>query len=180
MIIDDDLWSFVRSWSATNNATAAAKKTTFQRVSPSDSCNSKSLLDLPLELLLDIVASLDSFSISNLAVVSVYLRQVCCILLDTRGLVTLQWQRRCNVDKPNFKTTTQWQVSHKRWFFSTSVGRVESWRFSKNADGAVSEHLKECPYNVKTKHVDAKKLDKNWPVVMQGLQEKLSKRLQLR
>ena len=170
----------VESFGITNNATAAAKKTTFQRVSPSDSCNSKSLLDLPLELLLDIVASLDSFSISNLAVVSVYLRQVCCILLDTRGLVTLQWQRRCNVDKPNFKTTTQWQVSHKRWFFSTSVGRVESWRFSKNADGAVSEHLKECPYNVKTKHVDAKKLDKNWPVVMQGLQEKLSKRLQLR
>ena len=164
----------VESFGITNNNIAAKEKS-----AAADSSNSKSLLDLPLELLLDIVASLDSFSISNLALVSVYLRQVCSILLDTRGLVTLQWQRRrrCKVDKTS---TTQWEVSHKRWKFSTSLGPVESWRFSKDADGAVSEHLKECPYNVKTKHVDAKKLDKNWPVVMQSLREKLSKRLQLR
>ena len=135
----------------------------------------KSLIDLPLELLLDIITYLDSFSISNLAVVSVYLRQVCSFLLDTRGLVTLEWQRRCIPDSKRGVKTSQWQISHKRWFFSTSLGPVESWTFSKN-EGAVSEHLKECPYNVKTKHVDAKKLDTRWPAVMHSVKEKLSKR----
>ena len=123
------------------------------------------LVDLPIEVLLEIVEYLDSFSICNLAVTSVYLRQVCCSLLDTKGCVALQWER----------VNLKWGVSYKRWFFSTSLGPVENWTFAKS-EAAISEHLKNCPYNVKTKHVEAKKLDKKWPEVMQSLKEKLSKR----
>ena len=124
-----------------------------------------SLVDLPLEILIEIVEYLDSFSICNLAVTSVYLRQVCCSLLDAKGCVALQWERN----------RQKWSVAYKRWFFSTSIGPVENWTFAKS-EAAISEHMKNCPYNVKTKHVDAKKLDKKWPEVMQSLRDKLSKR----
>ena len=126
----------------------------------------RTLVDLPMEILIEIVEYLDSFSICNLAVTSVYLRQICCSLLDTKGCVALQWERGVG---------HKWSVSYKRWFFSTSLGPVENWTFAKS-EAAISEHLKNCPYNVKTKHVEAKKLDKKWPEVMLSLKEKLSKR----
>ena len=89
---------------------------------------------------------LSSFSLCNLAVTTIYLRQVCCSLLDTKGCVTLQWQRILRGPK------LCWEIAHKRWFFSTSIGCVKEWSFSDRE--AISEHLKTCPYNVRTKHTD--------------------------
>ena len=56
-----------------------------------------------------------------------------------------------------------------RWFFSTSMGSIPQWQFSDKE--AVSDHLKICPYNVRTKH-DITTL-KNWPEVLKGLQRKI-------
>ena len=98
---------------------------------------------------------------------SVYLRQVCSALLDVKGCVTLQWER---VKHP--KLGIRWTVAYKRWFFSTSLGPVDHWAIS--ADQAVAEHLKVCPFNVRTKHKDLKKLDKKWPEVMTALEKRLA------
>ena len=47
--------------------------------------------------------------------------------------------------------------------------RIDFW---KMADiGAVSEHLKECPYNVKNDHTNATQRTKSWDIVI----EKISK-----
>ena len=109
------------------------------------------------------------FSICNLAVTSVYLRQVCSALLDVKGCVTLQWER---VNHP--KLGFQWSVAYKRWFFSTSLGPIDHWAIS--AQLTVSEHLKKCPFNVRTQHKDVKTLDQNWPKVMEALDKRLSEK----
>ena len=46
-------------------------------------------------------------SLCNLAVTSVFLRELCCSLLDRKGCVTLQWER---IRKDN---RYHWQISHK-------------------------------------------------------------------
>jgi hypothetical protein len=47
--------------------------------------------------------------------------------------------------------------------------RIDFWKMDDI--GAVSEHLKECPYNVKNDHINATKRTKDWDIVM----EKISK-----
>ena len=106
-------------------------------------------------------------SICNLAVTSIYLRYACSSLLDTRGCVSLQWERVKKCGK------FTWDIAYKRWFFSTSLGSVDHWSFS--ADQAISEHLKKCPFNVRMEHKDMRSLDehKHWPTVMQALEKRL-------
>ena len=107
-----------------------------------------------------------------MAVTSTYLRYACSSLLDTKGCVSLQWERVKKFGK------FSWDIAYKRWFFSTSLGPIDNWSFS--AEQAISEHLKECPFNVKTKHKDVKTLDeqKLWPVVMQALEKRLLEKRQ--
>ena len=45
-------------------------------------------------LLCDVVRFLDGFSLNNLSLASVRLRDVCCSLLEERGLVTIEWSKR--------------------------------------------------------------------------------------
>lgn len=52
------------------------------------------LSELPLELLRYLTKFLDGFSMCNLAVTSKLLRQVCCSMLEERGMVVLQWEKR--------------------------------------------------------------------------------------
>jgi hypothetical protein len=111
------------------------------------------------------------YSICNLAVTSVYLRQVCCSLLDQKGCVSLQWER---IKLKDSRSKYRWDVAYKRWFFSTSLGSIEKWAFTDTE--AVSEHLKTCPYNVRTKHKDLKKTNPNWPVVMTALDARLAEK----
>lgn len=112
------------------------------------------------------------YSICNLAVTSTYLRYACSSLLDTKGCVSLQWERVKKIGK------FTWDIAYKRWFFSTSLGPIDHWSFS--TEQAISEHLKKCPFNVRTQHKDIKTLDeqKLWPVVMQALEKRLLEKRQ--
>ena len=52
------------------------------------------LSELPVELLRYLTRFLDGFTMCNLAMTSKMLRQVCCSMLEERGMVVLQWEKR--------------------------------------------------------------------------------------
>ena len=56
---------------------------------------------LPFELLRHMMRFLDPFTINHLAMASKLLRQVCCSLLEERGMVVLQWEKH----KGHWETT---------------------------------------------------------------------------
>ena len=53
-----------------------------------------SLSSLPYEVLCHMAGFLDSLSLSQLALVSQLMREVCSSLLEERGMVTLCWERK--------------------------------------------------------------------------------------
>lgn len=97
------------------------------------------LTDLPTEILQHITRFLDSFSLYNVSLVSRMLRDICCSLLDERGIVSLIWERKRN------GPGSSWEVVRKRWSFSLSFQEVRTWRFSGH--NPISPHLLTCPYN---------------------------------
>ncbi|XP_010897962.2 F-box only protein 40 [Esox lucius] len=98
-----------------------------------------SLSALPYEVLCHVARFLDSFSLSQLALVSHLMRDVCSSLLHERGMVTLFWEKKCySKGVAKWKSKAVWQFSH---LFST----VDSWRFIDDVP-SMSEHLKTCPY----------------------------------
>ena len=54
------------------------------------------------------------YSLCNLALTSIYLRQVCSSLLETKGCVTLQWQR---TKRGSDTKASKWEIAYNRWFF---------------------------------------------------------------
>uniref|UniRef100_A0A4W5P3P2 F-box protein 40, tandem duplicate 1 n=1 Tax=Hucho hucho TaxID=62062 RepID=A0A4W5P3P2_9TELE len=95
-----------------------------------------SLSTLPYEVLYHMASFLDSLSLSQLALVSRFLREVCSSLLHDRGMVSLLWEKK------TYKTgITKWKV----WQFSTLFSPVEAWCFDNNVP-SMSDHLKVCPY----------------------------------
>ncbi|KAM3600761.1 uncharacterized protein V6R79_002176 [Siganus canaliculatus] len=98
-----------------------------------------SLSSLPYEVLCHMASFLDSQSLSQLALVSQFMRQVCSSLLQDRGMVTLHWER-----KTYSHGGAKWRVKHKVWQFSTLFSPVDSWCFQNIP--SMSEHLKVCPY----------------------------------
>eukprot|EP00095_Tigriopus_kingsejongensis_P008525 maker-scaffold81_size397536-snap-gene-0.19 protein:Tk08525 transcript:maker-scaffold81_size397536-snap-gene-0.19-mRNA-1 annotation:"low quality protein: f-box only protein 40" len=101
--------------------------------------HSTSLPGMPNEILIKILRYLDPFTLCNLAVTSIGMREVCASMLDEKGCVTLQWER------VKLAGQIKWQVAYKRWFFSTALKPIDKWVF---ADESVSNHLKVCPYNI--------------------------------
>ncbi|XP_028321837.1 F-box protein 40.1 [Gouania willdenowi] len=98
-----------------------------------------SLSSLPYEVLCHMARFLDSLSLSQLALVSRLMRQVCSSLLQDRGMVTLHWERKSYSHRG-----TKWMVKQKVWQFSTLFSPVDTWHFS--GVPSISEHLKVCPY----------------------------------
>uniref|UniRef100_UPI003AABC559 F-box only protein 40-like n=1 Tax=Centroberyx gerrardi TaxID=166262 RepID=UPI003AABC559 len=98
-----------------------------------------SLSSLPYEVLCHMASFLDSLSLSQLALVSRLMRDVCSSLLQERGMVTLRWER-----KTYSHGGAKWRPKQKVWQFSTLFSPVESWCFQDAAP--MSEHLKVCPY----------------------------------
>ncbi|XP_077978405.1 F-box only protein 30-like [Glandiceps talaboti] len=96
---------------------------------------------LPFELLLHICRFLDSFSLCNLSMVSRFMREVCCALLEDRGIVIQHWRRTKYGDRYS------WNIAYQVWQFSTSFSSVSSWGFDDIP--AIAEHLKTCPFNNK-------------------------------
>ncbi|KAI4877904.1 hypothetical protein NFI96_002540, partial [Prochilodus magdalenae] len=96
------------------------------------------LSSLPFEVLRHIASYLDSFSLSQLALVSRRFRDVSATLLQERGMVGFKWRKKIySHGRARWKSSVVWE-------FSSLFSRVDSWRI----DGAPSmaEHLKCCPY----------------------------------
>ncbi|CAL8365353.1 unnamed protein product [Lota lota] len=97
-----------------------------------------SLSGLPYEVLCHVASFLDSLSLSQLALVSRLLRDVCSSLLRDRGMVTLRWQK-----KTYSHGGAKWRA-RPVWEFSHLFSPVDSWRFADLPP--ISAHLKVCPY----------------------------------
>ncbi|XP_042355644.1 F-box only protein 40-like [Plectropomus leopardus] len=96
------------------------------------------LSSLPYEVLCHMASFLDSLSLSQLALVSQLMRQVCSTLLQDRGMVTLRWERK--IDKNG---RAKWRVTQMVWQFSTLFSPVDAWCLQDIP--SMSEHLKVCP-----------------------------------
>ena len=78
------------------------------------------LAELPAELLHLILAFLEPRSLGAVALVSHQLRAAAAALLDSRGCVALQWERREG-------RGGGWEVAYRRWFFSPYFQPVSQW-----------------------------------------------------
>ncbi|TRY99624.1 hypothetical protein DNTS_004818 [Danionella cerebrum] len=101
--------------------------------------NTDALSRLPFEVLVHVAGFLDSFTLSQLALVSRLMREVCGTLLHDRGMVSLKWEK-----KVYSHGGWCWRAKKRVWQFSNLFSTVDSWRFDKMAP--ISEHLKVCPY----------------------------------
>ncbi|XP_048839420.1 F-box only protein 40-like isoform X1 [Brienomyrus brachyistius] len=100
--------------------------------------NTDVLSRLPFEILLHIARFLDSFSLSQLALVSQTMREMCATLLKDRGMVSLKWKK-----KTYAHGGSRWK-SQKVWQFSNLFSTVDKWSFAETL--SMSEHLKRCSF----------------------------------
>ncbi|XP_040907605.1 F-box only protein 40-like [Toxotes jaculatrix] len=115
-----------------------------------------SLSSLPYEVLCHMATFLDSLSLSQLALVSRLMRQVCSSLLQERGMVTLRWER-----KTYSHGGAKWRAKPV-WEFSRLFSSVDSWHMADIPP--ISAHLKVCPYYETSVHSE--------PVPLPSLNEK--------
>ncbi|ESO95351.1 hypothetical protein LOTGIDRAFT_160482 [Lottia gigantea] len=102
------------------------------------------LLDLPVEIIEYILLCLDGFSICNLALTCQWLRDICCSLLDNRGIVTHVWEKRKKILEDG-KQKIEWHIKCNRWCFTTAFTPVDSWEIMDHP--SISDHLKVCQFN---------------------------------
>ncbi|XP_014892135.1 F-box only protein 40-like [Poecilia latipinna] len=121
------------------------------------------LSSLPYEVLCHMASFLDSQSLSQLALVSRLMRQVCSSLLQDRGMVTLRWERTSSSHG-----RAKWRVTHRVWQFSSLFSPVDAWSFRDVP--SISEHLKVCPYN----EVESKTEKIRLPLVREEIKPKKS------
>lgn len=103
---------------------------------------------LPFEILQHVARFLDGFSLCQLSMVSRTMRDVCASLLQTRGMVVVQWEK---IQYPD--GTRSWQIKDKVWRFSTAFSPVTRWEFADIS--SMADHLKRCPYNEVHRQVEA-------------------------
>lgn len=119
---------------------------------PSRNCvlglRSDHLSSLPFEVLQHIAGFLDGFSLCQLACVSRLMRDICGSLLQSRGMVILQWGK-----KKYPEGNSSWQIKEKVWRFSTAFCSVNDWKFADIL--SMADHLKKCSYNVIEKREEA-------------------------
>nr|XP_055044482.1 F-box only protein 30b [Misgurnus anguillicaudatus]XP_055044483.1 F-box only protein 30b [Misgurnus anguillicaudatus] len=106
------------------------------------------LSGLPFEVLQHVARFLDGFSLCQLSMVSRIMRDVCASLLQTRGMVVVQWERKQYSDGRR-----SWQIKDKVWRFSTAFSPVNRWEFTDIT--SMGDHLKHCPYNEVLRQVEA-------------------------
>ncbi|KAG9265609.1 F-box only protein 40-like [Astyanax mexicanus] len=100
--------------------------------------NEDSLSDLPFEVLRHIASYLDSFSLSQLALVSRLFRDVSATLLQERGMVGLKWKMKIySHGRVRWKSSVVWE-------FSNLFSNVSSWCI--DGSSPMAEHLKRCPF----------------------------------
>uniref|UniRef100_A0AAY4BM55 F-box protein 40, tandem duplicate 2 n=1 Tax=Denticeps clupeoides TaxID=299321 RepID=A0AAY4BM55_9TELE len=97
----------------------------------SQASNASALSSLPYEILCHIASFLDSYSLSQMALVSHLFREVCATHLQQRGMLCLKWRRK--------------KYSHGGvWEFSNLFSKVDKWCFGDFP--SMAEHLKHCPF----------------------------------
>ncbi|XP_007517906.3 F-box only protein 30 [Erinaceus europaeus] len=106
------------------------------------------LSNLPFEVLQHIAGFLDGFSLCQLSCVSRLMRDMCGSLLQSRGMVILQWGK-----KKYPEGNSSWQVKEKVWRFSTAFCSVDQWKFADIL--SMADHLKKCSYNIVEKREEA-------------------------
>ncbi|KAA0706759.1 F-box only protein 30 [Triplophysa tibetana] len=106
------------------------------------------LSGLPFEVLQHVARFLDGFSLCQLSMVSRTMRDVCASLLQTRGIVVVQWEKQQYSDGRR-----SWQIKDKVWRFSTAFSPVNRWEFADIS--SMADHLKQCPYNEVLRQVEA-------------------------
>ncbi|KAB5548924.1 hypothetical protein PHYPO_G00061290 [Pangasianodon hypophthalmus] len=97
-----------------------------------------SLSNLPFEVLRQIARYLDSFSLSQLALVSRLFRDVSATFLHERGMVSLKWRK-----KLYSHGGAKWKSSIV-WEFSSLFSKVGTWCIDDTLP--MAEHLKHCPF----------------------------------
>ncbi|XP_044922209.1 F-box only protein 30 [Mustela nigripes] len=121
-------------------------------VEPARNCvlglHSDHLSSLPFEVLQHIAGFLDGFSLCQLSCVSRLMRDVCGSLLQSRGMVILQWGKRKYPEG-----NSSWQIKEKVWRFSTAFCSVNEWKFADIL--SMADHLKKCSYNIVEKREEA-------------------------
>lgn len=79
-------------------------------IKPPNDFQSDQFSGLPFEILWHIARYLDSFSLCQLSLVSRTMRELCASLVQTRGIVDLEWERRrC----PGTPGAGSWQIKNK-------------------------------------------------------------------
>ncbi|XP_051517918.1 F-box only protein 30-like [Myxocyprinus asiaticus] len=106
------------------------------------------LSGLPFEVLQHIARFVDGFGLCQLSMVSRTMRDVCASLLQTRGMVVVQWEKKQYSDGRR-----SWQIKDKVWRFSTAFSPVNRWEFADIS--SMADHLKCCPYNEVLRQVEA-------------------------
>ncbi|XP_071100521.1 F-box only protein 30-like [Haliotis cracherodii] len=133
--LDMEVFTSYRAYSAISVQSRLSKPDT-----PTWNDTGMEFLNLPFEVLQHVSRHLDSFSLCNLALTCKLLRDVCCSLLDERGIVIQVWEKVKDAEQ---KVT--WQSFCNRWRFSTAFSPVEQWQFSGH--NPIGEHLKTCAFN---------------------------------
>ncbi|KAL4658616.1 F-box only protein 40-like isoform X1, partial [Arapaima gigas] len=100
--------------------------------------NVDALSRLPFEVLVHIAGFLDSFTLSQLALVSHLMRDVCSTLLQERGMVSLKWEKKIYSHGGSC-----WKSRHKASLHNL-FSSVDRWRFDDVP--SMSDHLRVCPF----------------------------------
>ncbi|EDO39611.1 predicted protein [Nematostella vectensis] len=101
--------------------------------------NNNLLCLLPVEILQTIAGMLDGFGLCNLSRTCKLLREVCRSILEKKGIVMFEWEKRIH-DNGEWS----WQVRQRKWFFSTSFTPIKSWVHSNTP--TMTAHLEKCSF----------------------------------
>ncbi|CAF3097756.1 unnamed protein product [Rotaria sp. Silwood2] len=100
------------------------------------------LLNLPSEILTNILLKLDSLSLRNISLVCHRLRALCQNLLPTRGIVVTEHERNALLHGD-----VTWIERQKHWLFTNTSSAVPKWRLkTPNKLTSLNQHLITCPY----------------------------------
>lgn len=117
------------------------------------------LMQLPPEVLEQIISKLDGFSLNNVSMTCKTLRQIVTRLLNSHGLVCLVWKRIDVHDDTSDPPKYRWKVDRQRWFFSNSMHEIHRWRTMGN--DRLLNHLQSCRYGPTAENKD--------PVYLRGI-----------
>ncbi|VDK43217.1 unnamed protein product [Anisakis simplex] len=96
-----------------------------------------SLSDLPADVLYEILKYLDSGSLRCLSATNRRLRRVCFENFASSAMVYVKWEQ---------SETRHWSEKCFAWEFSKGQQKISDWQYESSS--VVSEHLKECQFNI--------------------------------